>query len=814
MGGLSKGLHLAQNKTRFLVVFVLVILALSFIPFSTTIGDSRATRGAHDVNVYFHSGGIMNTIAPSTSIADIDNMNNGDTLTFDLERALGGDLAVQGKDMVGVGKGFWMYLGITIPSNASVSIQIFDGASKLAETTLSSSVTSTDQISVPFMEASKTNHTFNSGSIIRVRLEAATSTIGIIITFDSSAFAGHLVLTCDQMKFPTDPLAIKDSQGMDNTVFTPNHPDQIKLIKFEGSVDDILGAQDVSMVLLQAWDSNDQLIHENQTAITIPDTNGTTVEFKYDWEYPEGLDAGEYTAQAVVQDQSGNNFTTSAKFEFAAYGVYLYTTQKDRNGAIGSTVDFPIRVYNTGGSEDTIDMSSVHAETWTVELDDTSITLAPGLYQDINVTVHVPGSAMPQDSYTLDLKGTSQADNSYDQITLTATAVSSFDFKFEVQGDPSATISPGASKDFTIQLQNTGEQSDTYNFYIKDAPPDSWLATMSATGATEQNTTGRYQDFTIDLGAGESIQIHVLVSVDVDPTVPSTNIDVTAQSDNDPFATQYSVTLIASTEIDWKTYVRFEGDADKKTAGIANSALQAYDPVAFTISITNIETRSITVHLSVEITGEWSPSILPNSPTLEGGATKLVTITFYPPDKTQSGTHSFSVIILEQDALNPTLDINLNGKIVIPAIHKFVWEISKKNKTIDEKEGEVDFTIKVYNRGNVFQETVEILIEEVGKSKGFEVTPEEDFSSVSIKRNDNRTLHVTVKALDNAPSSGEYKFRLKVNSTLYDASSDDMIVKTDIDPPYLTFFLGYFWVPIALLIVIGAALFLRYKQLT
>jgi uncharacterized membrane protein len=811
MGGNHKGGSIAERRYRLLVILIILLLAISIVQsfaFSS-MAYTRSTRALNDVNLYFHRGETLDTVPPSAATPDTYLLNDGEQAKFVLENTLGGDLQIQGKDVTG-GKGFWMYLSITI-QNGTLMVTIFDDALELATTTLDSSYQTSDQIHIPFKEVGKTSHTFASMSSIEVVFEATTAALPVALTYDASTIAGHLVLTCDQMVIANETLKIKDSLGDETDTFTPNHPTQEKLIKFEGEFRDVLGYNDVKQVKMEVYDPNYVMVHENLTTLShdAADDTNCTVIFKYDWEYESGLGAGEYTAQAVIEDQSGNNFTTSDKFSFSSYGVYLYCKDTDKTGAIGKTVTFPVRVYNTGGSQDTIQMSSETTEGWNVAVDKPSFVVPAGDHKDLNITVSVPDTAQPKDSERVYLRGRSDTSaDTYDEISLSITAVSSYDFEFTIQGDSSATIAPGSSKDFSVKLKNIGEDADDYLFYLDTAPPGGWTVSMSAPGATNVSGSSKYLEYQVTVAAGDSVMITTTVSIGDEPSATAADIVVKATSRNDPYQTENTATFSVTTVIDWTDYVVFKNEEKQKTATISNAASMAFSPVTFQISITNIESRSINVQMSVEMDEPWTSSVGPSSFTLSASEQREISVTINPTNGAQAGPYPFTVYVREAEAATLA---QLNGKIDIPQIHNFQWHISKNNLTIDEVGGEVEFTVKIFNRGNVLTESVEIVIIEESENEGFEVTLEED-ARQSIGRNNNQTLHVQVKAKEEVPLSSSLKFKLAVNGT--DFESRTMTVNTDIDPLYLTFFLEFAWVPIALMVVIVMGLYLRYKQLS
>jgi len=152
-------------KTSAIIMTLLIlILPVQFIfNFSApAVGSSTARADPlHDIKVYFHRGGTMDTTPPDqTPPGGANVLRNGDGLEFLLTPSLYSDLRVVGKGKVDNKDALQLVLDAqyhTIGGTASITINVIDDSQVVATKTYQPTIETS--YGVPFV-GDKTEHTF------------------------------------------------------------------------------------------------------------------------------------------------------------------------------------------------------------------------------------------------------------------------------------------------------------------------------------------------------------------------------------------------------------------------------------------------------------------------------------------------------------------------------------------------------------------------------------------------------------------------------------------------------------------------------
>jgi predicted outer membrane repeat protein len=195
-------------------------------------------------------------------------------------------------------------------------------------------------------------------------------------------------------------------------------------------------------------------------------------------------------------------------------GVSLEPDRSD-TGEPGTIVTYTHSLENTGNGTDTIDLSHVSSQGWTVTYD-TPVVLDAGEETTVVVSVTVPAGTLSDTVDSTTLTATSQADPAVsDSATDTTTA--SRVVGVSLEPDRSDTGDPGTIVTYTHSLENTGNGTDTLD--LSHVSSQGWTVTY---------------DTLVVLDAGEETTVVVSVAVPagtLSDTVDSTTLTATSQAD-------------------------------------------------------------------------------------------------------------------------------------------------------------------------------------------------------------------------------------------------------------------------------------------
>jgi hypothetical protein len=163
------------------------------------------------------------------------------------------------------------------------------------------------------------------------------------------------------------------------------------------------------------------------------------------------------------------------------------------------TVTYQVTVMNTSnGPEDTFDIEAVSGNGWTTTAPATVGPLGPGESETIDVVVAIPSDAVPGDTDAAVLTATSQGDSGVsDSATLTTTVTGEYGVVI-TPPEAAATGLPGEMVTYTLSVMNTGDVTATFGITYTG---NTWAVQLS--------------DTSLEIGAGESVELLVSVSIPV-----------------------------------------------------------------------------------------------------------------------------------------------------------------------------------------------------------------------------------------------------------------------------------------------------------
>ncbi len=232
------------------------------------------------------------------------------------------------------------------------------------------------------------------------------------------------------------------------------------------------------------------------------------------WTVPAGTQAGDYQVRLT------GGAAEEIPVRVAAVAGWRLTAPATAKGVDqGDSVDFEVRIQNTGNAPGVIDLStSIDRAAWTASIAPARFDLQPGGQATATVTITAPDDAPDDETAT----ATVRAGGESVQLKSTIGAV----YGVQVSATPPSTIPPGGSGDMQVRIQNTGNTQDTYTLRVQ--APAGWLVEGTADYPGSTTLQGGEQDlitFTIqvpnDAGPGANV-LRVTAQSLLDPDRTST----------------------------------------------------------------------------------------------------------------------------------------------------------------------------------------------------------------------------------------------------------------------------------------------------
>jgi hypothetical protein len=235
-------------------------------------------------------------------------------------------------------------------------------------------------------------------------------------------------------------------------------------------------------------------LSENPTSGSFMGTDPVAVTFD-----PTGLPVGLYYAALGIESNDPDEPfyfvpVTMTVIDYAP-GVALEPPADSLSGNPGVVVQYTLDITNTGNAEDTFALTAA-GNAWGVSLSITEVTLLPGASASFTVDVTIPANAQGGDMDVVTIAATSGIDplvSDSSVLTTYANAVYGFELGPAAQdgyGDPGAVVQ------YTLQLTNTSNTTDTFDFTYSG---NLWTVALPVTS--------------FELAAGETVDVIVNVTV-------------------------------------------------------------------------------------------------------------------------------------------------------------------------------------------------------------------------------------------------------------------------------------------------------------
>jgi len=312
-------------------------------------------------------------------------------------------------------------------------------------------------------------------------------------------------------------------------------------------------------------------------------------------------------------------------------GVRLFISPIYRENLPGGTLNYVVRVFNTGNVEDNYALENLDNEGWTLTLDDALLTIPPQENRTTTLGVVIPENAVPCTK---------------DNITITATSTENTEVSAEnsciahvkVLRGVSVSISPshrsdvpGATLSYTVTVTNTGNVADSYNLTISDNAIPSWNPTVSPTFLT------------IAAGGSDTATLNVTIPENV-VAYTEDNITVTATS------TENAEVSAENSCIAQALAVR----------GVTVSVLPTYQEnlpgggLTYNVIVTNTGNIVDNYALTVSDDAGWGPTIFPISLAITPGTSDNAALSIIIPE---------NAVICTRDNITVTATSTENAEI-------------------------------------------------------------------------------------------------------------------------------------------------------
>lgn len=198
-------------------------------------------------------------------------------------------------------------------------------------------------------------------------------------------------------------------------------------------------------------------------------------------------------------------------------GVALSPDQVNE-GVAGEEVNYVVTITNTGKSADSFHLT-ISSNAWVTMLSAQQVTLDPSASAEFTVKVTIPFDATNQQSDTVTVIATSQADiSAVDQTHLTTIVGTVPEYGVDVAGDATLSGPAGGQVLYGIAVTNIGNMVDTYDL---TALANKWPTSLSMQSVT--------------LDGGQSQEIAVTVNIPSESAwLASDQVTVRAISRYDP----------------------------------------------------------------------------------------------------------------------------------------------------------------------------------------------------------------------------------------------------------------------------------------
>jgi len=200
---------------------------------------------------------------------------------------------------------------------------------------------------------------------------------------------------------------------------------------------------------------------------------------------PDDYEPGSYTLVVLVESEGGSvgdSLALGVNLRESLSDVEIVSTFTDVTVQAGSSITYPLRVWNKGESDDQLTMKVVSApDNWDAVFKSESIEVSSFYipaddYLDLNLVVEPPSNVETGD-YILVIQVESAEGTLSEEIELKATVVGSHDVEIELS-TLYTTITIGDSVEFSVKVTNAG-LSPLTSLYLETTIPADWDITVT-----------------------------------------------------------------------------------------------------------------------------------------------------------------------------------------------------------------------------------------------------------------------------------------------------------------------------------------------
>lgn len=380
------------------------------------------------------------------------------------------------------------------------------------------------------------------------------------------------------------------------------------------------GDADDTYDLMASSSNGDWSASAQSSSISVP--AGTTSQATVEVMIPDSAshtDSTEVTLEAVSKSDGTVSDSDTMTVTYDS-GIELGVAVKAPNDQISvstGTQTYNFTVENTADSDDTYDLSATSSKTdWTVSTQ-SDIPVPESGEENVSVEVTIPDEASDSEESVIELKATSQTDDTVnDSDSMTLTYNSSAEMSVSVTPPSDQTETSVDEYSYEFEVENTGDVSDTYDLSVSSSN-SSWSASSRSSS--------------VDLSAGDTSTVTVNV------TIPSSaangdSIDIALEAisqTDDTVTDSDSMTLTFSIDVDVGVSVTAPDDKEVDSTG----------EFTYTFTVENTGETKDTFDLSASSSGIWTVDVQ-GTVEIEAGSEKEVDLDVTIPEDASNGDSS------------------------------------------------------------------------------------------------------------------------------------------------------------------------------
>lgn len=323
-------------------------------------------------------------------------------------------------------------------------------------------------------------------------------------------------------------------------------------------------------------------------------------------------DMGQYTANIEVKSPHETNKLSVTIAAQNCKGVAVITIPKEKRVCKGDIAEYTVTVKNTGKTEDTIRFSSTMGE-----LSEKEAAVEAGNTRELQLAI--PTQDLDYDTYTVTVTAESDIKDTSESLLIIENCYSA-----TLSAEPEIVkVCPGIDAVFTLTLENTGKNKDTYNL------------------ETSEGTLGQ-----------DVVELESLETKDILLTVPTDTEDKSVV-----------INMFSDHSQDTKT-VNISPKDHEKCYGYTINAnpeiieAQEYKGYMYTLTVKNTGEYASNFTISTIGGPEWvyiDPTAIDIKEDTEGQFYTYVS----PPYGTESGTHNIDIEIKRDNVASKTITLKL-----------------------------------------------------------------------------------------------------------------------------------------------------------